>query len=192
MIQLEILESGWGIAGVIASFLVAAIALGLGVISYIQTNNIKKRERKERRLNEIIEWARNIIEYDNREVMEGIDRTVDKDNPAMKSLLLSMSENNYFIQFKNTCINVVIPTANNIDHESLISSIISINEDIKTYLDLLGKVQIAMMKEISSGSKQLSKETDELNNRTITYKRDILPLASQKVIKEANKYKLML
>ncbi|MFC2001850.1 hypothetical protein ACFLUZ_05025 [Chloroflexota bacterium] len=57
MIDVNVLTSGWTIAGVIASFLVAAIALGLGVSSLVQTQRLQKRERKDRLLNEIIEWA---------------------------------------------------------------------------------------------------------------------------------------
>ncbi len=60
MINVNVLSSGWTIAGVIASFFVAAVALGLGVASIIQTKNLQKRERKERLLNEIIEWAEDI------------------------------------------------------------------------------------------------------------------------------------
>ncbi len=59
-LDVNVLTNGWTIAGIIASFLVAAIALGLGLASIIQTNRLQKRERKERLLNEIIEWATNI------------------------------------------------------------------------------------------------------------------------------------
>ena len=36
------------------------VALGLGVSSLVQTHRMQKRERRERRLNEIIEWANEI------------------------------------------------------------------------------------------------------------------------------------
>ncbi len=38
------------------------VALGLGVSSLIQTQSLQKRERKERLLNEIIEWATSIAD----------------------------------------------------------------------------------------------------------------------------------
>jgi len=57
VVDVNVLTSGWTIAGVIASFLVAAVALGLGVSSFIQTKNFQKKERRERLLNEIIDWA---------------------------------------------------------------------------------------------------------------------------------------
>ncbi len=39
------------------TFLAVLVALGIGVASLVQTNCIQKRERTERVLNEIIEWA---------------------------------------------------------------------------------------------------------------------------------------
>jgi hypothetical protein len=175
----------------IATLAAVIVALTIGVVSLKQSQIYQKRERKERLLNEIIEWARNIIEYDNSEVLYSIDKAVEKDNPAMKSLLLSMNENTYYLQFKNMSIDVILPSANIYGHEPLISSIKSLDTYINTYLSLLGGEQIAMMKEISSGKKQFSKETDELIYRTIAYKRDTLPVAAQKVVKEAIKYRLM-
>ena len=72
MIDVNVLTSGRTIAGVIASFLVAAIALGLGLSSLIQTQRLQKRERRERLLNEIIEWAESIILF-------GVGETVRED-----------------------------------------------------------------------------------------------------------------
>lgn len=60
-LDVNVLTNGWVIAGVIASFLVAFIALGLGVASIIQTQRLQKRERKERKLITVIEWATNIL-----------------------------------------------------------------------------------------------------------------------------------
>jgi len=40
------------------------VALGLGLSSLIQTHMLQKRERKERLLNEIIEWASNITKVE--------------------------------------------------------------------------------------------------------------------------------
>ncbi len=63
VIDVNVLTTGWIIAGVIASFLVAVVALGLGVSSFIQTKNLQKKERRERLLNEIIKWAINVGTY---------------------------------------------------------------------------------------------------------------------------------
>ncbi len=60
VVDVNVLTSGWTIAGVIASFLVAAVALGLGVFSFIQTKNLQKKERRDRLLSEIIEWVTDI------------------------------------------------------------------------------------------------------------------------------------
>ena len=39
------------------------VALGLGVSSLVQTQSLQKRERKERLLNEIIQWAIEITKH---------------------------------------------------------------------------------------------------------------------------------
>ena len=57
VLDVNVLTSGWAIAGVIASFLVAVIALFLGINSSRQINKIRKDEKRERLINEIIEWA---------------------------------------------------------------------------------------------------------------------------------------
>jgi hypothetical protein len=36
------------------------VALGIGVASILHTQSLQKRERKERLLNEIVEWASNV------------------------------------------------------------------------------------------------------------------------------------
>ncbi len=59
-IDINVLTNGWTIAGVVASFLVALIALGLGIWSNIRLNRIQKFERKERFLERIIDWATDI------------------------------------------------------------------------------------------------------------------------------------
>ncbi len=83
VIDVNVLTTGWIIAGVIASFLVAVVALGLGVSSFIQTKNLQKKERRERLLNEIIEWATDIICLD-------IDRSyqLDKNLQGEGNLIL--------------------------------------------------------------------------------------------------------
>lgn len=62
VLDVSVLNNGWTVAGVIASFLVAFVALGLGLSSLIQTERLQKKEREERLLNEIIEWATGIYE----------------------------------------------------------------------------------------------------------------------------------
>ena len=39
------------------------VALSIGVASFLHTQNLQKKERRERLLNEIIEWTRNITKY---------------------------------------------------------------------------------------------------------------------------------
>lgn len=57
------MEPSWlGIgASTWATFLAVVVALGIGVTSILHTNSLQKKERKERLLNEIIEWAVDIV-----------------------------------------------------------------------------------------------------------------------------------
>jgi len=63
MITFEISAGGWTIAGVIASFLIALVALGLGVSSYLQTRETIKREHRDKILNDISKWATDLGAY---------------------------------------------------------------------------------------------------------------------------------
>ena len=60
VLDVNILNSFWPIAGVIVSFLVVLVALGLGVSSIIQTNNIFKKQRRDSWLRDIRQWAEEI------------------------------------------------------------------------------------------------------------------------------------
>lgn len=57
VIDVNVLTTGWTIAGVIASFLVAVVALGLGIFSLMQTQSMHKKERQRQALERICDWA---------------------------------------------------------------------------------------------------------------------------------------
>ncbi|MFC1929455.1 hypothetical protein ACFLW6_01110 [Chloroflexota bacterium] len=55
------------------------VALGIGVASILHTQSLQKRERRERLLNEIIEWAKQSYElfYDLQGVYPGSEESLD-------------------------------------------------------------------------------------------------------------------
>lgn len=63
VIDVNVLTNWWTIAGVIASFLVAGIALWLGMNSSRQLNKIRRAEKERSGLKEIIDWAIEVIEF---------------------------------------------------------------------------------------------------------------------------------
>ena len=149
-----------------------------------------KRVKQEKQLDDVILWAKSIAEWDNKEVMERVDRTVEDDNPLIKTLLLSMNSNSEFIRFLNNGVDVILPIAETFEQQSLNDSVAALIADLRIYLDLLGNEQITMMKDSAAGTKQVSKQIDLLTCDTIKHKRDVLPNSAQGVIKEATKLKL--
>jgi len=63
VIDVNVLTSGWTIAGVIASFLVAAVALGLGIHSTRQLNKLRRLEAERSAAQEIINWATEVVDF---------------------------------------------------------------------------------------------------------------------------------
>ena len=62
-IDVNILSDNWSIAGVVASFLVAGIALWLGIRSSRQLYKMHRVEKRESGIQEIIAWATDVIDF---------------------------------------------------------------------------------------------------------------------------------
>ena len=73
VIDVNVLTSGWTIAGVIASFCVAAIALWLGIKSNRQLYELRRLEKQEYLVNKIVDWAEGITVFVSKQIVE--DRT---------------------------------------------------------------------------------------------------------------------
>ena len=63
VIDVNVLTNFWTISGVIASFLVAGIALWLGIRSNRQLHKIHSVEKRESGIQEIIAWATDVIDF---------------------------------------------------------------------------------------------------------------------------------
>jgi len=62
----------------VLTFVAILIALSIGVANMLQTKSIQKMERKQRLLNEIIDWAKDVINCSselNIPLVRGVDRT---------------------------------------------------------------------------------------------------------------------
>ncbi len=85
ILDVNVLPGIWTILGVAASFLVATIALFLGINSGKQINKIRKDEKREHNLREIINWAIKIL---------GVNRgptAIDTSIPRMDEKSMSFS-----------------------------------------------------------------------------------------------------
>jgi len=65
VIDVNVLTNGWTIAGVVASFLVAVVALSLGLKSIYETRHLQDIKFREEILDEISDWLMDITEFKN-------------------------------------------------------------------------------------------------------------------------------
>jgi len=77
VLDVNVLTNWWTIAGVIASFLVAGIALWLGINSSRQLDKIRRAEKERSGLKEIIDWAIEVIEFTAGQTALGSKETME-------------------------------------------------------------------------------------------------------------------
>ena len=63
VIDVNVLTNGWTIAGVVASFLVAVVALSLGLKSIYETRHLQDIKLREEILDKILAWLVDITEF---------------------------------------------------------------------------------------------------------------------------------
>lgn len=107
------------------------VALGIGVASILYTQRLQKKERKERLLNEIIEWAEEIAKFlhgwnvasvirmygdMNKRLSQHIDWLADLNNLRVKALYLSkISKKKTFGKGLENCVKEAV---NDLDRHS--------------------------------------------------------------------------
>ncbi len=78
--------SDWiNFGAVIAIVFSAIVALSLGVSSLIQTRNMQKREYRDRLLNEITEWAMDIVRSMPETILPNLDMIIQKEKKEVIS-----------------------------------------------------------------------------------------------------------
>jgi len=163
------------------------VALGLGLSSLIQTHRLQKRERRERLLNEIIEWAVDVAKC----------RFEDKSTPSFQNsmqtlisihrFLTGISDNLERQQRRGTYISKI----SSIFGKNMNTAVVRLMKVVQDYIDVLDK---AMYEEenILTGQVKLS---DEEIERMDVFPKKIQNISKpldesiNKVIEEATKIK---
>lgn len=112
------------------------VALGLGVVSIIQTQWLQKRERKERLLNEIIEWATEISKPLSTKIFDDLAR--EAGNKAKIQLYI----NAHIAQIlgdisKSLCRNVYIKKISLSFDNNVRISVDNLIDEINRYMEFL-------------------------------------------------------
>ena len=163
------------------------VALGIGVTSILQTQILQKRERKERLLNEIIEWAIDVAKcrFDSRPIDHKEPQT------GFWQFLVDVQDNLTKQQRIGLYIRKISPTFG----QRLHISVIKLVKVIQNFIDVLDQPRAEAEKNISSGRTEISNEEAKLDNHIytnlemLTSASQQLDKASNKVIKEATKIK---
>ena len=121
-IDVNIVANDWTIASVVASFIIALIALILGISSTRQIRGIRKDEKREHNLRDIIKWAIRILQ-----VNRG-PNIVDTPIPKMNKKTMSFSSE--YATLLMTSVNIIDwegvyieYAAKNINDKSLIRAV---------------------------------------------------------------------
>lgn len=127
------------------------VALGIGVASVLHTQNMQKKERKERLLNEIIEWAENTYKCGVESNYWNLNNIVSKyfDKPHdKKSLLAELSLYNFTGSIELSSAYVIVEresnyiiTISSIFGISMQNSVKRLQESLKEHINLIDKWQ---------------------------------------------------
>ncbi len=166
----------------IATFILAAIAFW----AILQNYSFHKKERKERLLNEIIEFATETIEWDIEKDYLAEKRLKEAEKPLMVILmqLIRLSEGFNRISRRGTII--LHPLSRGLKQKILTDAIGKLLSDVKKHMELLGLQEIALMRDI--GAQVLSGEFNAAQDKVVKHK-ELLDKSATEIISEATKLK---
>jgi hypothetical protein len=163
------------------------VALGIGVASILHTQSLQKRERRERLLNEIIEWAVDVAKC----------RFEDKSTPSFQNsmqtlisihrFLTDISDNLERQQRRGLYISKVSP----IFGKNMNTAVVGLMKVVQDYIDVLDK---AMYEEENILTSQVKPSDEEIERMNVFPKKiqnisKLLDDSVNKVIEEATKIK---
>lgn len=160
-----------------------------------QISIMKNREiqtKKEKILDDIISWASSINKWNITERAYKINDMDVKDNLLLKSLILSNNCQIEFTHFIHNGTGVILPKAETLDQESLITAIELLISDMREYFNFLQNEKRAMINDLNSGNKVISETVLSLQKNTAEYGDVSIPVNSQMVIEQAEKLKLII
>lgn len=165
----------------VLTFVAIFVALGIGVANVIQTKNIQKTERKQRLLNEIIDWAIDVTKVEL--LMEIADVTGIKDNRRARLYMYTTVDKLRF-SFRQA-----------ITRGLYISGIVSIlGVDLQLAVEKLIKgleVHIALINEYMDTTMPSAVSLDETKSAAgkVEHNKQLLDESAEKVLEEAVKIK---
>jgi hypothetical protein len=145
------------------------VALGLGLSSLIQTQRLQKRERRERLLNEIIEWAVDVLECEA-EVSTPIATL--QAGVTDQSVISAFGHLSLFLKYRNVDARSEYVMQIALQFEEVLQSVLNKAAD-----------------ELSATIKFLHEHLDTATGEEIRKHRESLELSALAVIKEATKIK---
>jgi hypothetical protein len=111
---MEWLKDWAQVIGAGITLLAVLVALGIGIASILHTRSIQKKERKERLLNEIIEWAADILTFSPMPKHSIFELKMKEEEPKIEDVIqlwrLSLQENLMPIISKGAYINRISKT----------------------------------------------------------------------------------
>ena len=166
----------------LATMAAVVVALGIGLASLWQTQSLQKRERKERLLNEIIEWATETIEWDIEKDYFAEKQLKEAEKPLMVILMQIFRLRDGYFRSKQRGKLILIPLSLGLKQKSLIDGMEGLLKDLQKHMELLCSEEIALMRDISV--QVLSKEYTDASDETAKHKKQLDKSAST-VISEA-------
>jgi len=162
------------------------VALGIGVASILHTQSLQKQERKERLLNEIIEWATETIEWDIEKDYFTEKRLREADKPLLVILMQLIRLSEGFRSFKRKGQLILRPLALVFKHQPLTDFMDELIYNLQKHVELIGLQEMALMNDITAQT--LSNEFNSAVNEVTNHKKQ-LDQSATKVISEATKLK---
>jgi len=165
------------------------VALGLGLSSLIQTHKLQKRERKERLLNEIIEWAADVIKcrFEDKSKSMLSSKNISETLSSFWRYITDIQDNLKIQHAKGFYISKISPIFGQHINES-VDSLIKVISD---FIDLFDKPKTDMEDILTEQIKLSEEEIERMNNyiEKIDNIRKLLDKSANKVIEEAVKIK---
>jgi len=159
------------------TLLAVFVALGIGVASILHTQSMQKRERKERLLNEIIEWAIDIAKCGLEKEWKHITVQFEKDDPRsdrfVSAFFNELARNFEAMEGRSQYIRTIALKF----EESLQQHVKELIETMEAHIDLLNECNIGQPGELEKAIGNVGEHNTPLRE------------SARKVIEEATKIK---
>ena len=147
-----------------------------------QNHKLQKRERREKLLNEIIEWATEAIEWDIEKDYLAERHLKEAEKPLLVILMQLFRLSDGFYRIRRNGKLILRPRALILKQQSLTNTIDALLADLQNHIELIALQEIALMKDIET--QVLSDEFNSAQDEVIKHTKQ-LDESATKVISEA-------